>query len=406
MSKLTKAVVASLAPGKIHYFAGVMVEGGGKAETPRGFGVRVTPAGCRSFVIRYSINGQDRLAVIGQHPDWSLIDAVAKAREMRMRVDCGEDPLVERREQEAASKETVKAICEEYFKNGAAKLRSVEERKRTLERLVYPEFGKREIASIKRSEINRLLDRIATENGPVMADRTLAYMRKVFNWHAARSDDFHSPVVPGMARTSGKERARQRILTDDELRAVWKAAEACTGVFGRLVRFILLTAARREEAASMTWAELPDGVWLLPAARNKTKVDLARPLSREARAVLPARHGEFVFTTYGTAPFSGFSKALEALQAASGTADWTTHDLRRTARTLMTRAGVSDEHAEQCLGHVLPGVKGVYNVWKYLPEKLRAYDALAGIIERIVNPVENVLPLKTAASSQAPQAIS
>ena len=115
-----------------------------------------------------------------------------------------------------------------------------------------------------------------------MADRTLAYIRKVINWHAGRSDDFRSPIVRGMARTSGKERARARILTDDEIRAVWKAAEAMPGPFGALVKFLLLTGPRRSEAG-LTWDEIKDGVWLLPAARNKVKQDLARPLSAAAQ---------------------------------------------------------------------------------------------------------------------------
>ena len=152
----------------------------------------------------------------------------------------------------------------------------------------------------------------------------------------------------------------------------------------------------------MSWTELTDGVWMLPAARNKTKVELARPLTREARAVLPARSAGFVFTTNGVTPISGFSKMLDQLQAESATADWTLHDLRRTARTLMTRAGVRDEHAERCMGHALPGIQGTYNVWAYLPEKLQAYDALAGLIERIINPVDNVIGI--AASSRAAQA--
>src|SRR5207249_2641137 len=108
--------------------------------------------------------------------------------------------------------------------------------------------------------------------GPVMADQTLAVIRKIMNWWAARSDDFRSPIVRGMARTRPKERARERILTDDELRAVWRTAEDGQGSFERLVQFLLLTAARRNEGARMTTSELSNDDWTLPAARNKTKV--------------------------------------------------------------------------------------------------------------------------------------
>jgi len=221
------------------------------------------------------------------------------------------------------------------------------------------------------------------------------------NWHASRSDEFRSPIVRGMARTSGKERARARILSDDELRAIWRAAEAATGPFPALVQFLLLTGARRSEAAEIERNELSGTDWTLPAGRHKTKFDLVRPLSQAALAViarLPAiGTGEMVFTTDGRSPFSGFSKAKRAFDKACGVTGWTLHDLRRTARSLMSRAGVNSDHAERCLGHVLPGVRGTYDRHEYHAEKQRAFEALAAQIERIVNPPgENVVPLRTA----------
>jgi integrase len=118
-----------------------------------------------------------------------------------------------------------------------------------------------------------------------MADKTLGIVRRVMNWHASRSDDFRSPIVKGMARTNPKERARERILTDDEIRVLWRTSE---GVFGRFMQFLLLTGARRGEAAQMERSELAEGDWTLPAARNKTKVDLVRPLSLTASRNFPA----------------------------------------------------------------------------------------------------------------------
>ena len=321
---------------------------------------------------------------------------------------------------------TLKAICEEYIKGDGKNLRSVGQREQVLERLVYPELGAKQIGDIKRSDIVRLLDKIEDENGATMADRTLAIVRKVMNWHVSRSDDFLSPIVRGMERVKPKERARERTLTDDELRAVWRAAEASAGPFGRLVRFILLTAARRTEAAAMTWGELEDE-WTLPASRNKTKVDLVRPLSAEAWAVLPAKvvGCPFVFTTDGTNPISSYTtckskldkqvvKELryiaekqndEALLAYIAEVEnlmarmaetkgdvrkklsrelnaiwWTLHDLRRTARSLMSRAGVPADHAERCLGHVMPGA------YEYLEEKRDAFNKLAASIKGIVHP--------------------
>jgi integrase len=155
-----------------------------------------------------------------------------------------------------------------------------------------------------------------------MADYALAAVRRVMNWHESRSDDFRSPIVTGMARVKTKERERERTLTDEELRVVWKTAQAAQGPFGALVRFLLLTATRRSEAAGLRWTEVDGTDWALPAARNKTKVDLIRPLSAAAQAVLASiqRVGDvdLVFTTDGERPIGGFSKFKSAFDKTCG----------------------------------------------------------------------------------------
>jgi integrase len=265
-------------------------------------------------------------------------------------------------------------------------------------RLVYPKLGARPIADILRSEIVRLLDRIADENGPVMADMTLAFLRRIMNWHARRSDDFRSPIVRGMARTKPSQRRRQRILTDAELRAVWAAAEAQPSPFGRLCQFLLLTAARRNEAARMRRAEVEGDEWVVPAARYKTNCELLIPLSPAALVVLERtpQVGAFVFSNDGRRPLSGFSKGKAAFDAVCGVKGWTLHDLRRSSRSLMSRAGVSSDVAEMCLGHVLGGVRGTYDRHSYAAEKRLAFEKLAGLISRIVDPQANVVSLPDA----------
>jgi integrase len=210
-----------------------------------------------------------------------------------------------------------------------------------------------------------------------------------------RSDDFRSPIVRGMARTRPSERARDRILTDDELRSLWKASEGSAE--GSYVRFLLLTAARRSEAARMEWGEIVSGDWTLPAAKNKTNQDLIRPLSKAALATLPVRNGKWVFVnSQGTGPLADFVRPKTALDAASGVTGWTWHDCRRTARSLMSRAGVPSDHAERCLGHVIGGVRGTYDRHEYYAEKARAFEALASLVARIVDPHANVVPLRGA----------
>jgi integrase len=217
------------------------------------------------------------------------------------------------------------------------------------------------------------------------------------NWHAARTDDFKSPIVRGMARTKPKERQRERVLTDDELRAVWKAAGSFPGPFGYLVRFILLTVTRRCEASDMSDTELSNGDWIIPAWRYKTKLDHEIPLSRAARDVLasiPRIEGVPLIFTTGSTPISGFSKFKKNFDEKCGVTGWTLHDLRRTGRSLMSRAGIDANHAERCLGHVIGGVRGTYDRHAYYDEKKRAFEALANQIDRILNPADNVISMR------------
>lgn len=289
---------------------------------------------------------------------------------------------------------TLKAVGDEYLEREGKRLRSIRQRRDVLERLVYPKFGAHQIDSILRSEIVALLDRIEDENGPVMSHAALATIRRLFNWHAARSDRFLSPITRGMGRIRPQERKRQRVLGDDELRAVWNAASSGEP-FDYLVRYILLTATRRSEAADMPRSELDGTDWLIPAARHKSKRDFLLPLSAEAAKLLremPARGKKLFFTTDGQHPLSGFSKFKKAFDKRCGVAGWTLHDLRRTSRSLMSRAGVPPDHAERAIGHTLAGIRGTYDVHGYRDEKRAALEALALQIERIVSP--NVISLR------------
>ncbi len=396
------------------------------AQLP-GFGVRVRPSGAMSYVVSYRAgsgrSAQKKRLTIGAVGKLAPEQARGLAQGILGAVAHGRDPAEEKRKADASVANTLRGVVENYLARGAhdrnkVKLRTIEAQRATFERLVYPTLGTRQIDEIKRSEINALLDRIEDQRGPRMASLTLAYLSRVMNWHATRVDDFRSPIVRGMNR--GAATKRDRVLTDDELRAFWRAAEAWDHPFGRLLRYIVLTAARRDEAAEMRWAEVEGDIWTIPATRYKTKIDFALPLSRAALDVLAAvpRIGDgFVFTTTGEVGIGGFSKfkaqfdrlmLSELRLAAVDRGDdptkvilprWTIHDLRRTARSLMTCAGVPADHAERALGHVIGGVRGVYDRHSYREEKRHAFEALAGQVERIVNPQPNVVPLRRGADA-------
>jgi len=363
-------------------------------QTLPGFGLMVTAAGSKSWVVQYRAGAKSRRHTIDNV--LSLDKARKEARGLLGEVAKGGDPVAERRAEEAAAENTLQSVAEEYLKRESKNLRSHATRRATLERWVFPRMGTRQIGDIKRSEISRLLDHVEDNAGPVQADMVLSFLRRVFNWHASRTDDFSSPIIRGMSRSNPRERARRRILSDDELLALWRAD--IPQPWRAFVRFLLLTAVRRNEAARMARSELTGSDWTIPAGRYKTKNDVTLPLSGAAQTVIAELPrfgtGEYVFTVNGRTPLAAFSRGKKAIDRASGVTGWTLHDLRRTARSLMSRAGVPSDHAERCLGHIIPGVRGTYDRHKYQEEMRLAFEALAAQIARIVDPQDNVVAMR------------
>jgi integrase len=423
LEKLNEETVRQLpVPDKgnrVTYFAGAMVQG---AKAPRGFGVRVTAAGARAFVLNYRLRGREYRFTIGAWPDWSALKAVREARDLRQRIDRGENPLADRAPSPTTA--SLAAVLDEfvirYVRNPRQPLRerTVSAYESAFKRLVKPRIGKLGIYEVRRSHIIRMLDEIEDVNGPVAADRTFAYLRKALNWHATRDDQFNVPVVRGMARTRPKERARTRVLSDDEIRIIWpELAEA--GAFGTLVKLLLLTAQRRDEVAQMALSEIgADGIWMIPAERYKTKCANFVPLSTVALTLIKAQPvidgSRYLFPSRAGTPFSAFSWHKAALDKAVLAAmqeqvngakvapipNWRLHDLRRTAKTLMARAGVRPDISERVLGHALRGVEGTYDRHSYADEKRDALEKLAALIERILHPLANVQSLADRRSVQ------
>jgi integrase len=404
---LTALTVKNLAPRATRY------------EVPdaacSGLFLVVHPSGAKSWAYRFRFNGKTRKLTIGSCFTEGGIEVIAlgeardRANEARVSVARKVDPIEANRAKQqataakaAAEQNTLRAVAETYLAQHAH-LRTIDHRGQIFARLIYPTLGTREIDGIKRSDIVKLLDDVAKGRGLPMADSVLATLRGFLNWHAARHDDYVSPIVSRMARTSVKARARNRTLTDNELRALWRACDEA-GIFGHYVRFTLLTAARRNESAHLRVAEIDGADWRIPGDRYKNKLDHVVPLSDAAVKVLnsvPKIAGtDFIFATPDGKPIAGFGSRKEAidklmtlkLREIVGRDDvelqrWTLHDLRRSARTLLSRAGVSSEIAERCLGHVKTGVEGTYDRHSYYDEKKAAFGKLAELIERIVSPV-------------------
>ncbi|MFL5219942.1 MAG: tyrosine-type recombinase/integrase, partial [Microvirga sp.] len=375
----------------------------------RGLRVAVFPSGSRSFLVRFRFRGLQRKLTLGpclsergvaepaSAPEIGTPQSLGSARslcaEKLREAKSGRDPCAAlqkaRQKRLAAEGETLRAISEEYLRRQASGLRSFKQRRADLELLCESGLGRQPVAEITRGQFTRVLDHIADHNGPVRADRVLSAAKTLLGWYSSRSD--YVPVLGrGGRRTRTAERARSRVLADDELRRVWLAAEGF-GVFGALLKFLTLTAVRRSEASGMRFRELSDGdrTWTIPAARYKSGRDVVVPLGAAAQRIIAERPqlgaDAYVFSsTDGALPLGSFSNRKERFDAACAVTDWRLHDLRRTSRTLLSRAGITADIAEMVLGHALSGVRGVYDRFAYLEEKRHAFDALARTIERIV----------------------
>ena len=413
-------------PGKgnrITYFAGDTIQG---AKAPRGFGVRVTAGGARSFILNYRLRGREHRLTIGAWPDWPVLKAVREARNLRQRTDRGENPLADRVPPPATK--TISAVLDEfitrYVRNRENPLRSADIIESAFNRLVKPRIGKLGVYELRRSHIAEMTDWIEDNAGPVMADKCRAYTRKALSWYAERDDQFNltAAFVRVKPRANQKERARTRVLSDDEIPIIWSVLGQC-GTFGAMVRMLLLTAQRRDEVAHMTRNEVDkDGIWVIPAHRYKTKRPNYVPLSKAALDLIDVQpkldNCDLIFPSQVKTPYSGFAKSKAKLDKAVLAAmksqtkkgakvepipNWTLHDLRRTAKTLMVRAGVRPDISERVLGHVIAGVEGTYDRHSYAEEKRDALEKLAATIERILNPLPSNVEMLGKHRARAPQ---
>ena len=367
----------------------------------RGHWIRVQPSGGKTFVaVTRDPNGKQLWTTIGATDAMSIDAAREQARSILQRVRAGR-PAFEPKAQ------TFGAVVDNWLKRHveANSLRSGREITRLLNVHILPAWKDREFTAIRRSDVAALLDDVEDNHSPRQADYVLNVVRSIMNWYAARQDDYNPPIVKGMKRQ--KAAARARVLGDDEIRQVWKAAES-NGTFGAIVRMCLLTAQRSRKVAAMTRADFSDeeGAWSVPKEPREKDTGGTLVLPEPALAIIRAQpqlaSNPHVFAGRGAGPYRGFSAGKVEINAKlpPGTPGWTIHDLRRTARSLMSRAGIRPDIAERVMGHAIDGVEGIYDRWHYRDEKANALRRLATLIDGIVHPKENIVTIAKRKASR------
>ena len=346
-----------------------------------GFGVRLRTTKS-TYLVQYRFQKATQRESLGDVRKLKLEEARDVARKFFAKVELGIDPRAEKRKAEEAAEAarlTFKAVADLYLAAKETKIRP--STYKAADAYLNDKFAplhRKPISTIDRKVVAEQLRRIIAEHGPTSAACARGNLSALFAWAMKEGMVDANPVIGTNNPIEGKQ-ARDRVLTDDELRIVWRHCQ--DDDFGRIVRLLLLTACRRDEIGWLRWPEvdLPGNRLLLPPERTKPGRALEMPLVATARAILqsaPKRVGrQFVFGGSGGG-FGAWSWCTMALHARIATAEgralphWTLHDLRRTVRTGMSKLGVRPHIAELVLNHIAhrSGVVGVYDHHDYQPE--------------------------------------
>lgn len=388
----------------------------------------VQPSGAKSYAVRYRHAGTPRKLTIGPHPAIDLASARTLGGKALRAAAEGRDPAAEKQNakiKEARGKlDLFENVAREFIERHAMKNTRETSWRETARILglrpdadgklievggdVIPAWKGRKVQDITKRDVIALLDSV-NDRAPIMANRVLAAVRKLFNWCLARDVISVSPCT--LVEPPAPERSRERILNDDEIRRLWKATDVEGWPFGPLVKMLLLTGQRLGEVGGMRWDEidLDAKMWTLPGERVKNDNKHEVPLSDLAVEILKAQPRikttkGFVFTTTRDAAVSGFSRAKDRLdETIAGDGEpiehWTFHDLRRTMASGMAPLGIQLHVVEKILNHssgTFGGVAGVYQRYTFADEKRAALQAWASFVQSTVSgqKPDNVVALR------------
>jgi integrase len=338
-------------------------------------------SGHKSWAVRCRRHGRPAKITIGPYPRVGLVEARESAARILRNLAEGRDPS-------PRTAGRVEEVTEQFLRT-YARPRHRPSTLRDCERamgVALSAWRGRRLETITKGDVRSLLADIVA---PSASNQTYKHLRKFFAW-SVEADILISTPFAGLKKLH-KDKSRERVLTDDELRRVWLAADKVGYPFGVFVKLAILTGQRRSEIAGVRRDELRDGNWTLPGARTKNARVHVVPLSRQALELIkqqPRISEQYVFSAFGDKPISGFHNAKTTLDRISGATGWTVHDLRRTTASGMARLGVSLVVIEKVLNHVsgsLAGIVGVYQRHEFADEKRAALQQWADHVERLVS---------------------
>ncbi len=358
-----------------------------------GLCLRLGKSGTKAFAVVYRVKGsrKKRRVTIGRFPALSLADARKKARQIMIDAERGKDAA--QKKQELLQAPTFKELCGIYLEKHAIHKRSYKEDKRKIETDLLRAWGNVKAHDVKRRDVLMLLDKIVDRGSPISANRTLALIRKIYNFGIERDLVESNPCA--MVKAPGREKQRDRVLNSDEIRKLWTAFdEVLTPAMANIQKLRLITAQRGIEVCSLQWQDIDfeTGWWTIPAGISKNKMAHRVPLSGMALDIIQEQQkknsdSEWVFPSrkQTAGHVRWFQRSFNKARAHSGLEDVTMHDLRRTAASLMTGMGISRLVVSKILNHAEHGVTHVYDRHGYDAEKRAALEKWAARLEQILS---------------------
>ena len=343
---------------------------------PKNFGVRISPAGRKTFVVRYRNAGRYRRMSLGVYPTVTLADARGHARQVLGEVASDEDPAQVR--QDARRAPSFEALAALYLeKHARVRKRSWRQDRRVIENELLPKWRTWRASEIRRRDVRELVEAIAERPAPIAANRIRALISKIFNFGISREMVEFNPCA--QLERPAPERRRDRVLTDAEIRTFWRALDHEPLAISTAFRLRLVTAQRGVEVDNLRWAEidLDNRWWTVPASDAKNGLPHRVPLNDLAIDILTGLRdhmgGEVSASIYVLAGARS-PKARAAVSNRLGLDNFRGHDLRRTAASRMASAGVPRLVIAKVLNHVEQGVTAVYDRHSYDAEKHEALD--------------------------------
>jgi integrase len=351
-----------------------------------GFGIRLRDTGSRSWVFQYdNAAGRTKRLTLGAVSALDPAKARATASELHAKVRLGEDVAAVKAQSQARAAETFGAAIKPYLQWQRDRVRPSS--LRHLERHLLINLKALHHLPINQVDRRAIAAQLARMTGsPVQANRTRSTLTSFLNW-AMREGLVDSNAA--LATNKYAERARDRVLTNAELRSVWMALPE--GDFGDIVKILVLTGQRAREIADLQWSEVnfDKGIIELPPHRTKNRRKHTIPISGAVRSILERREddGAFVFGRSGSSGFSGWSRCKERLDKAIGFSDWKIHDLRRVFATGAAEIGIEPHIVEATINHVSGhkgGIAGRYNHARYENQKATALSRWSEHVAAIV----------------------